>query len=252
MALGLVGRKVGMTRVFTDEGRSRPVTVIEVLPNRITQVRTEETDGYNALQVTTGERRASRVTKPMQGHYDRAGVAPGRGLWEFRLDGPTDGAAGTELTVDLFAEGQKVDVSGRSIGKGFAGVIKRYGFGGGRASHGNSKAHRLAGSIGNAQDPGRVFRGKKMAGHMGDRKAVQQNLDVVRIDSARNLILVAGSIPGAKGTDVIIRPAVKSGLHLEVPVPAAGAPADEAVHEGAPDAVETTEAAPATEAATQE
>lgn len=209
MSLGLVGKKIGMTRVFTETGNSRPVTVIEVSPNRITQVRTMENDGYDALQVTDGERRASRVTSPMKGHFAKAGVEPGRGLWELRPTDPVEHAAGEELTVSLFSEGQKVDVTGQSIGKGFAGVMKRHGFAGGRATHGNSKAHRLPGSIGNAQDPGRVFKGKKMAEHMGAAQRVQQNLEVIRVDSDRNLILVEGSIPGSKGSDVIIRPSVK-------------------------------------------
>ncbi len=220
MSLGLVGKKIGMTRVFTEQGKSQPVTVIEVLPNKITQVKTEKVDGYNGLQLTTGERRASRVTKAMKGHFAKAGVEPGRGLWEFRLHAPIDVAddlAGRELTVDLFNEGQKVDVTGQSIGKGFAGVMKRHGFAGGRASHGNSKAHRLGGSIGNAQDPGRVFKGKKMAGHMGAEQVVQQNLAVVRVDSERNLILIAGAIPGCKGSNVIIRPSVKSDAVLSIP-----------------------------------
>ena len=210
MSIGLVGKKVGMTRVFSEDGVSTPVTVIEVTPNRISQVRTEETDGYNALQVTVGERRANRVTKPMKGHFAKAGVEPGRGVWEFRLDAPADNEIGSDLTVELFSAGQKVDVSGRTIGKGFAGTIKRHNFGGGRATHGNSKAHRLPGSIGQNQDPGKVFKGKKMAGHMGNKNRTQQNLEVVRVDSERNLILVSGSIPGAKGADVIIQPAVKA------------------------------------------
>jgi len=217
MSLGLVGKKIGMTRVFTEEGKSQPVTVIEVLPNRITQVKTEAVDGYNGLQLTTGERRANRVTRAMKGHFAKAGVEPGRGLWEFRSDTPLDTQAGNELTVELFEAGQKVDVTGQSIGKGFAGVIKRHGFGGGRATHGNSKAHRLGGSIGNAQDPGRVFKGKKMAGHMGAEKVSQQNLSVIRVDSERNLILVSGSIPGSRGTDVIICPAIKSDAVLTIP-----------------------------------
>ncbi len=215
MSLGLVGKKIGMTRVFTEEGRSRPVTVIEVLPNRITQIRTRDNDGYDGLQVTTGERRASRVNKAMKGHFAKAGVLPGRGVWEFRLNDAVTLEAGSELTVGLFGEGQKVDVSGRTIGKGFAGVIKRHGYGGGRATHGNSKAHRLGGSIGNAQDPGRVFKGKKMAGHMGAVKCVQQNLEVVSVDQSRNIILIAGSIPGSRGADVIIRPAVKSAVSAD-------------------------------------
>ncbi len=218
MSLGLVGKKIGMTRVFTEEGKSRPITVIEVLPNRVTQIRKKDVDGYNGVQVTAGERRAHRVSSAMKGHFAKAGVTPGRGVWEFRVDEAVHSNPGIELTVDLFEEGQKVDVTGYTIGKGFAGVVKRYGFGGGRATHGNSKAHRLAGSIGNAQDPGRVFKGKKMAGHMGAARRVQQNLDIVRIDAERNLILVSGSIPGSKGTDVIIQPAVKSKYHLAIPV----------------------------------
>ncbi len=219
MSLGLVGKKIGMTRIFTEQGRSQPVTVIEVLPNRITQIKTRAVDGYDGLQLTTGERRASRVTRAMQGHFAKAGVEPGRGVWEFRLDTPVDTEPGNELTVGLFEQGQTVDVTGQSIGKGFAGVMKRHGFAGGRATHGNSKAHRLGGSIGNAQDPGRVFKGKKMAGHMGVARVVQQNLVVVRVDCERNLILIAGSIPGAKGSDVIIRPAVKSDGVLSIANP---------------------------------
>ncbi len=217
MSLGLVGKKIGMTRIFTEQGKSQPVTVIEVLPNKITQIKTQAVDGYNGLQLTTGERPANRVTKAMKGHFAKAGVEPGRGVWEFRLEAPADAQAGNELTVGLFEEGQKVDVTGQSIGKGFAGVMKRHGFRGGRASHGNSKAHRLSGSIGNAQDPGRVFKGKKMAGHMGAERAVQQNLVVVRVDSERNIILISGCIPGSKGADVIIRPAVKSDAVLPMP-----------------------------------
>ncbi|MGI9318699.1 MAG: 50S ribosomal protein L3 [bacterium] len=210
MSIGLVGKKIGMTRVFSDDGISTPVTVIEVTPNRISQVRTQEVDGYDALQVTVGERRATRVTKAMKGHFAKAGVEPGRGVWEFRSDVPVENEVGTDLTVELFEAGQKVDVTGQSIGKGFAGVIKRHHFGGGRATHGNSKAHRLPGSIGQNQDPGKVFKGKKMAGHMGARQRAQQNLEVVRVDSERNLLLVSGSIPGSKGADVVICPAIKA------------------------------------------
>lgn len=217
MSLGLVGKKIGMTRVFTEQGKSQPVTVVEILPNKVTQIKTEATDGYNGLQLTTGERRSKRVSKAMKGHFAKAGVEPGRGVWEFHLEAPAETQAGSELTVGLFTEGQKVDVTGQSIGKGFAGVMKRHGFRGGRASHGNSKAHRLAGSTGNAQDPGRVFKGKKMAGHMGAEQVAQQNLVVVRVDSERNLILISGSIPGAKGADVIIRPSVKSDGVLTIP-----------------------------------
>ena len=248
MSLGLVGRKVGMTRVFTEEGRSRPVTVIEVLPNRVTQIRTEAVDGYNGVQVTTGERRSHRVTSAMKGHFAKAGVEPGRGVWEFRVEEAVDGKAGAELTVNIFEEGQKVDVTGKTIGKGFAGAMKRHGFGGGRATHGNSKAHRLAGSIGNAQDPGKVFKGKKMAGHMGAEQAVQQNLDIVRVDGDRNLILVSGSIPGSKGTDVIIRPAVKSDVQISFPQPVA----EEVVEEAQANEVTEEVAEQATEAAQPE
>lgn len=211
MAIGLIGRKAGMTRVFTEDGVSIPVTLIEVEPNRVTQVKTEETDGYRALQVTVGARRASRVTKPMAGHFAKAGVEPGRGLWEFRLaEGEGDGiGVGAELTVDLFQTGQKVDVTGTTIGKGFAGSIKRHHFRSQRASHGNSLSHRAPGSIGQNQSPGRVFKGKKMAGHLGAARRCTLNLEVVRVDAERNLLAIKGSVPGAKGSDVMVRPAVK-------------------------------------------
>ncbi|MBK8507792.1 MAG: 50S ribosomal protein L3 [Candidatus Competibacter sp.] len=211
MAIGLIGRKAGMTRVFTEDGVSIPVTLIEVEPNRVTQVKTEQTDGYRALQVTVGSRRASRVTKPMAGHFAKAGVAPGRGLWEFRLTGD-EGAGidvGAELKVDLFAAGQKVDVTGTTIGKGFAGAIKRHHFRSQRASHGNSLSHRAPGSIGQNQSPGRVFKGKKMAGHLGAAQRCTQNLEVVRVDAERNLLAIKGAVPGAKGGDVMVKPAVK-------------------------------------------
>jgi large subunit ribosomal protein L3 len=212
MAIGLIGRKAGMTRVFTEDGVSIPVTLIEVEPNRVTQVKTEETDGYRALQVTVGERRASRVTKPMTGHFAKGGVAPGRGLWEFRLvEGEgADIGVGAELTVDLFQTGQKVDVTGTTIGKGFAGAIKRHHFHGQRATHGNSLSHRAPGSIGQNQSPGRVFKGKKMAGHLGAARRCTQNLEVIRVDAERNLLAIKGAVPGAKGSDVMIRPAVKA------------------------------------------
>ena len=212
MAIGLVGRKCGMTRIFTEDGNSIPVTVIEVGPNRITQVKTAESDGYSAVQVTVGVRRAVRVTKPMAGHFAKAGVAAGRGLWEFRLDGGegADLQAGGEIKVDIFAAGQKVDVTGVTIGKGFAGTIKRHHFGMGDATHGNSLSHRAPGSIGQRQTPGRVFKGKKMSGHMGNRQRTAQNLEVVRIDAERNLLLVKGAVPGHEGRDVIVRPAVKA------------------------------------------
>jgi large subunit ribosomal protein L3 len=212
MALGVIGKKIGMTRIFTADGGAVPVTVVAVDPNRITQVKDEANDGYRAVQVTVGTRRPGRVTKAAAGHFAKADTAPGRGLWEFRLDaGEGDGlAAGGEIKVDMFAVGQKVDVQGTSIGKGFAGVMKRHHFAGGRATHGNSLSHRAPGSIGQRQTPGRVFPGKKMAGHMGNVTRTQQNLEVVRVDAERNLLLVKGAVPGAKGADLIIRPAIKS------------------------------------------
>ena len=212
MAIGLVGRKCGMTRVFTENGESIPVTVIEALPNRITQLKTAESDGYRAVQITTGSRKASRVVKPQQGHFAKAAVEPGRGLWEFRLDGEegTDLAPGADITVELFSNGQTVDVIGTSIGKGFAGAVKRHNFRTQDATHGNSLAHRAPGSIGQNQTPGRVFKGKRMAGHMGSVRRTAQNLTVVRVDTARNLLLVRGAVPGSKGSDVIVRPAIKA------------------------------------------
>lgn len=212
MAIGLIGRKAGMTRIFTEEGTSIPVTVIEVQPNWVTQLKTLETDGYRALQVTTGVRRANRVNKPLAGHFAKAGVEAGRGLWEFRLgDGDSeDFTVGSELKVDLFQEGQKVDVTGTTIGKGFAGTIKRHNFSSQRATHGNSLSHRVPGSIGQNQSPGRVFKGKKMSGHMGAVRRSTQNLEIIRVDSERNLLLIKGAVPGSKGNDVVIRPAVKS------------------------------------------
>ncbi|VAX14017.1 LSU ribosomal protein L3p (L3e) [hydrothermal vent metagenome] len=211
MTIGVVGRKIGMTRVFTDEGVSLPVTVIEVEPNKVTQVKTGETDGYRAVQVTTGSRKAKRVTKPMAGHFAKAGVEAGRGLWEFRLaEGEgEDLELKSEIKVDIFAAGQKVDVTGTSIGKGFAGGVKRHHFAMQDATHGNSLSHRAPGSIGQCQTPGRVFKGKKMAGHMGSVKRTSQNLEVVRVDGERNLLLVKGAVPGSKGGNVIVRPAVK-------------------------------------------
>ncbi|MCH1522571.1 MAG: 50S ribosomal protein L3 [Arenicellales bacterium] len=212
MALGLVGKKVGMTRVFSDEGVSVPVTVVQVEPNRVTQGKQNASDGYTALQLTTGERRANRVTKPLRGHFAKAGTEAGRKLWELRVDAETAEKypAGSELTVEVLQEGQKVDVRGTTIGRGFAGVMRRHGFAGGRATHGNSKAHRKPGSIGQNQDPGRVFKGKKMAGHMGNVTRVQQNLEIVRIDAERNLLLIRGSVPGPKGFDLLIEPSVKA------------------------------------------
>ncbi len=211
MAIGLVGRKAGMTRVFTEEGVSVPVTVVEVEPNRITQIKTLQTDGYRALQITTGNRKASRVTKPMAGHFAKASTEAGRNLWEFRLteNEANDAAIGGELKVDLFQVGQKVDVTGTTIGKGFAGTIKRHHFSGQRKTHGNSLSHRVPGSIGQNQTPGRVFKGKRMAGHMGAVQRCIQNLEIVRVDIERGLLLIKGAVPGAKGGDVIVRPAVK-------------------------------------------
>ena len=210
MTIGLVGRKSGMTRVFTDDGASVPVTVVEVLPNRVTQIKELETDGYRAIQVTTGDRKASKVSKPAAGHYAKAGTAAGDGLWEFRLDGSDeDFEVGAELTVERFEQGQKVDVAGRSKGKGFQGAVKRWDFRTQDATHGNSLSHRAPGSIGQCQTPGRVFKGKKMAGHMGSERVTTQGLEVVRVDSERNLLLIKGAVPGAPGGHVIVRPTVK-------------------------------------------
>jgi len=210
MTIGLIGRKRGMTRVFSEDGVSTPVTVIEVEPNRVSQLKNADTDGYNAIQVTVGERKASRVSKPQAGHFAKAQTAAGRKVAEFRVDDSAELELGAEIKVDIFEAGQKIDISGVTKGKGFAGVVKRYGFGGGDATHGNSLAHRAPGSIGQCQTPGRVFKGKKMAGHMGDKKRTLQNLSVVKVDAERNLLLVKGSVPGATGSDVIIRPAVKA------------------------------------------
>jgi len=212
MAIGIVGRKVGMTRVFTEEGDSVPVTVIEVEPNRVTQVRNAETDGYAAVQVTTGHRRMSRVNKPTAGHLAKAGVEPGRGIWEFRLDGAegSDIEIGGVIKADIFEAGQKVDVRGNTKGKGFQGGVKRHNFQMQDATHGNSLSHRSAGSIGQCQTPGRVFKGKKMAGHMGSVQRSAQNLEVVRVDVERNLLLIKGAVPGHQGSDVIVTPAVKT------------------------------------------
>ena len=210
-SLGLLGRKVGMTRLFTDDGDSVPVTVVDVSDNRVAQVKTQATDGYDALQVTFGKRRASRVTKPAAGHLAKAGVEAGEIIQEFRVTAEVAAqyAAGASVPVTLFAAGQKVDVQGTSIGKGFAGTIKRHNFKSQRASHGNSRSHNVPGSIGMAQYPGRIFPGKKMTGHMGDATVTTQNLDVVRIDEARQLLLIKGSIPGAPGGFVTVRATVK-------------------------------------------
>ena len=212
MAMGIVGRKCGMTRVFTEDGVSIPVTVIEAQPNRITQVKTVETDGYRALQVTTGSRKPSRVSRPEAGHFARAKVEAGDLITEFRLDDSdeTEFEPGGELKVDLFAEGQMVDVIGTSIGKGYAGTVKRHNFRTQDATHGNSLAHRAPGSIGQNQTPGRVFKGKKMSGHMGNVRRTVQNLEVVRVDAERNVLLIKGAVPGHAGGKVIVRPAVKT------------------------------------------
>jgi large subunit ribosomal protein L3 len=210
--LGLVGRKAGMTRVFTDAGETVPVTVIEALPNRITQVRTTEVDGYRALQVAVGDRKASHLNKAQAGHYAKVKVAPGRELVEFRLKGDEGAelAPGGELKVDIFQEGQIVDVTGTTIGKGYAGVMKRHNFGGLPATHGVSVSHRSPGSIGQRQTPGRVFPGKRMSGHMGVERRTIENLQVVRVDAERNLLLIRGAVPGAPGGQVIVLPSVKA------------------------------------------
>jgi large subunit ribosomal protein L3 len=211
MSIGLVGRKCGMTRVFTEDGASIPVTVIEATPNRITQIKSEETDGYSAIQVTTGTRKASRVSKTQAGHFAKANVEAGRGQWEFR-SGSTDEAfeVGAALTVERFEQGQKVDVTGTSKGKGFQGGVKRWNFSMQDATHGNSISHRAPGSIGQNQTPGRVFKGKKMSGHMGAEQVTTQNLEIIRVDAERNLLLVKGAVPGAPGGDVVVRPATKA------------------------------------------
>jgi large subunit ribosomal protein L3 len=212
MAIGVVGRKAGMTRIFTEDGQSVPVTVIEVEPNRITQLKTLESDGYRAVQVTVGARRSSRVTKSEAGHYAKAGVEAGRGLWEFRLaDGEgEDLSAGGEIAATIFEDGQVVDATGQSKGKGFQGGVKRWNFSMQDATHGNSLSHRAPGSIGQNQTPGKVFKGKKMAGQMGNEQVTVQNLQVVRVDAERNLLLIRGAVPGATGGNVVIKPAVKA------------------------------------------
>ena len=212
MSIGLVGRKSGMTRVFTEAGMSIPVTVVEVSPNRVTQIKTAEVDGYSAVQVTTGARKASRVSKSMAGHFAKAGTEAGTGLWEFRADADelASVTAGNEFTVERFTPGQMVDVTGTSKGKGFQGTIKRHNFSMQDATHGNSLSHRAPGSIGQCQTPGRVWKGKKMAGHMGDARCTTQSLQIVQVDVENNLLLVKGALPGATGSDVIIRPSVKS------------------------------------------
>ena len=211
MSVGLIGRKAGMTRIFTEDGVSVPVTVIEVEPNRVTQLKTEETDGYAAIQVTTGAKKANRLSKPEAGNFAKAGVEAGRGLWEFRLSGGDEVNVGDELTVARFEAGQKVDVTGQSKGKGFQGGVKRWNFHMQDATHGNSLSHRAPGSIGQCQTPGRVWKGKKMAGHMGAAQVTVQTLEIVRVDAERNLLLIKGAVPGATGGDVIVKPAVKVG-----------------------------------------
>mgnify|MGYP000414402650 CR=1 FL=1 len=212
MSLGLVGRKVGMTRIFAEDGTSIPVTVLEVANNRVTQIKTEATDGYSAVQVAYGTRRASRVTKAAAGHFAKAGVEAGSVLKEFPLT--AEQAAGLQVggtvAIETFQVGQLVDVTGTSHGKGFAGVIKRHNFASNRATHGNSRSHNTPGSIGQAQDPGRIFPGKRMAGHLGAERCTVQNLEIVRVDAARQLLLIKGAVPGAKGGNVLIRPAVKA------------------------------------------
>ena len=211
MTIGIVGRKSGMTRIFTDAGVSIPVTVIEASPNRITQIKNTANDGYAAIQVTTGDRRASRVVKPSAGHFAKANAEAGRGVWEFRAAADVaDLKVGDQITVEQFTAGQKVDVTGTSKGKGFQGVIKRWNFAMQDATHGNSLSHRAAGSCGNNQSPGRVFKGKKMAGHMGAARTTTQSLEVVKVDVARNLLLIKGAVPGAAGGDVIVNPAEKA------------------------------------------
>lgn len=218
MANGVVGRKCGMTQVFSKDGVATPVTVLEVMPNRIIQVKTNENDGYTAIQVTTGEVNPNRINKPKAGHFAKANVKAGRGLWEFIVDESSvnDFIIGAEITVDIFREGQMVDVTGVTKGKGFAGVVKRHHFRTQDASHGNSVSHRVPGSIGQNQTPGRVFKGKKMAGHLGNVQRTIQSLQVIRVDKERNLLLVKGAVPGAKGSNVVVKMAVKgSGIKEE-------------------------------------
>lgn len=210
MTVGIVGRKSGMTRIFTDDGQSIAVTVVEATPNRITQIKTSDNDGYSAIQVTVGERRASRVTKAEAGHFAKADVDAGRGLWELRIEDEAAFEVGSEVTVESFEVGQAVDVTGTSKGKGFQGGVKRWNFAMQDATHGNSVSHRAPGSIGQNQTPGRVFKGKKMAGHMGHEQVTIQNLEVIRVDAERNLLLIKGPVPGAPGGDVIVRSAVKA------------------------------------------
>ena len=215
MSLGLIGRKVGMTRIFTDEGLSVPVTVVEVVPNRVTQIKKINSDGYNSLQLTFGKAKASKLNKSQTGHYSKVSVEAGLGLHELRLseDDISNYKTDSQISIEIFKVGQKVDVTGTTIGKGFQGPIKRHHFSSNRATHGVSISHNSHGSTGQCQDPGRVFPGKKMAGHLGDKKRTTQNLEVIRIDSLRNLILIKGSVPGSKGSNVLIKSAVKSGVN---------------------------------------
>ena len=210
MTVGIVGIKKGMTRVFTEDGTSIPVTVVEAVPNRVTQRKTPESDGYNAVQVTAGSVRQSRISKPDAGHFSKADCDAGRGLWEFRVEGDEEFSVGDELKVGGFEVGQKVDVTGQSKGKGFQGVVKRHNFQTQDNSHGNSLSHRAAGSVGQCQTPGRVFKGKKMAGQMGNVRVTVQTLEIVQIDEERNLLLIKGAVPGSTGGDLMIRPAVKA------------------------------------------
>ncbi len=212
MSLGVIGRKCGMTRVFTEDGSAVPVTVIEVLPNRVAQLRTVEKDGYRAVQLAAGTRRATRITKPVAGHLAKAAVGAARTVREFRLDDAqgSELEPGKEVTVAIFSAGQAVDVTGQSIGKGYAGTVKRHHFRTQDASHGNSLSHRAPGSIGQNQTPGRVFKGRRMSGHLGNARRTQQNLEVVRVDTERNLLLVKGAVPGPAGADLLVRPAVKA------------------------------------------
>ena len=213
MSLGLVGRKIGMTRIFTEDGVSIPVTVLDVSNNRVSQVKTPGTDGYSALQVAFGLRKPSRITKPVAGHLAKSGVDAAAGMMEFLVDAETSSAyqPGTAVSVEIFAAGQMVDVSGVTQGKGFAGTIKRHHFKSQRATHGNSRSHNVPGSIGQAQDPGRIFPGKRMSGHLGAVNRTIQNLEIVRVDLERQLLLIKGAVPGSKGGDVVVRPAVKGG-----------------------------------------
>lgn len=212
MAIGVIGRKAGMTRIFTDEGAAIPVTVIRVEPNRVTQIKRPERDGYSALQLTTGSRRAARVPKPEAGHFAQAGVEPGRGLWEVRLPAASAGEheVGAALDVGQFEAGQRVDVTGTTKGRGFQGTVRRHNFNTQDNSHGNSLAHRVPGSIGQMQDPGHVWKGKRMPGHMGNAKRTAQNLEVVRVDAERGILLVRGAVPGASNGDLMVQPSVKT------------------------------------------